>query len=197
VSGRDPERLRVIVHELRSPVAALAALAEAAEATTDLSLVRRFVELASAAVRDIERILSDPELLSLRLEQVDVATLAAAFAGQDVTVDAEGRRLVRGDPTRLRQAIANLVANGLRHGTRVTIHVTGEDGHVVVAVSDDGPGVDTEIDPFAHGTSGVGSTGIGLWLARGIVEAHGGSLELADAPDAGARFRLALPSASV
>jgi two-component system sensor histidine kinase BaeS len=197
VSGRDPERLRVVAHELRSPVAALASLAEAARATTDRTLLRRLVELASAAVRDLERILSDPELVSLRLEQVDVAALATAFAGPDVTVDGDGQRLVHADPTRLRQAIANLVANGLRHGTRVTIHVTGEDGHVVVAVSDDGPGVDTDIDPFAHGMSGAGSTGIGLWLARGIAEAHGGSLELADAPGAGARFRLVVPSASV
>ncbi len=197
MSGRDPKRLRVVAHELRSPVAALAALAEAAGATTDPTLVRRLVELASAAVLDVERILSDPELLSLRLERVDVAALAATFAGPGVTVDADGRRPVQGDPTRLRQAIANLVANGLRHGTRVAIHVTGEDGHVVITVSDDGPGVAAGIDPFARGTSGAGSTGIGLWLARGIAEAHGGSLELADAPGASARFRLVLPSASV
>ena len=69
------------------------------------------------------------------------------------------------------------------------------DGRVVVDVADDGPGLPDGLDPFARGTSGAGSTGIGLWLARAIADAHGGSLDLVGTGPGG-RFRLVLPSAS-
>jgi signal transduction histidine kinase len=92
--------------------------------------------------------------------------------------------------------LANLVANGLRHGTRVELDVTERDGRVVVDVVDDGPGLDPQLDVFARGTSGAGSSGLGLWLGREIAEAHGGSLEVVPGAEPGARLRLALPSAS-
>jgi two-component system, OmpR family, sensor kinase len=195
-AAADAERLRIVAHELRSPVAALAALAEAASATADEEVLRRVIALGIAAARDVERIVSDPELLSLRLEHVDVAQLAAAFAAPSVTVEARGEARLNGDATRLRQAIANLVANALRHGAHAVVEVTEADGLVVVSVSDDGPGVDATIDPFARGASGAGSSGYGLWLARAIAEAHGGTLEIDNAPGAGARLTLSLPSSS-
>jgi signal transduction histidine kinase len=67
---------------------------------------------------------------------------------------------------------------------------------VLVDVSDDGPGVDPELDLFRRGVSGAGSTGLGLYLAREIAHAHGGTLELVPVPGAGATFRLSLPCAS-
>jgi two-component system OmpR family sensor kinase len=178
-------------------VAALVALAEAAPAVQGVPERRRVVALAVAAGRDVERILTDPVLVSLRVEQVDVGALASSFADDQVDVSVRGRPLVDGDPTRLRQALANLVANGLRHGSRVAIDVRELDGRVVVDVADDGPGVEPAVDVFARGVSGAGSSGLGLWVARTIAEAHGGSLELAAEPGRGARFRLSLPSASV
>lgn len=191
------ERLAVVVHELRSPVAALAALVEAEPAIRDEAGRRRLLQLAVAAGRDVERILADPELVSLRLEPVDVGTLAAGFAADNVAVHVHGRPTTIADRTRLRQVIANLVANGLRHGEHVEIDVTDRDGDgVTVDVADDGPGIAPGIDAFARGTSTVGSTGIGLWLARAIAEAHGGSLELVPAAGRGTRFRLALRPAS-
>jgi len=66
---------------------------------------------------------------------------------------------------------------------------------VVVDVADDGPGVDPAVDVFARGVSGAGSSGLGLWVARTIAEAHGGSLELEDGHGPGATFRLVLPLA--
>ena len=185
-----------MAHELRSPVAALVALADAAPALRGPAERRRLLDLAVAAGRDIERILSDPELLSLRPVLVDVGGLVAGLAADRVVVTVEGRPEARADATRLRQAVANLVANGLRHGTRVEIQVTETDGEVVVDVTDDGPGVAPGLDPFARGVSGAGSSGLGLWLARAIAEAHGGSLVLVPGTEPGARFRLALPSAS-
>jgi two-component system, OmpR family, sensor kinase len=103
---------------------------------------------------------------------------------------------VDGDPTRLRQVVANLVENGLRHGSRVRLEVGENDGRVVVDVADDGPGVDPTVDVFARGVSSAGSSGLGLWIARTIAEAHGGTLELVTEPGPGARFRLSLPCAS-
>ena len=189
------ERLQVVVHELRSPVAALSALAAAAPTVPDAER-RRLLLLALAAARDVERILGDADVDSLRRERVDVGTLASAFRGAGVRVSVAGPALVHGDPTRLRQVLANLVANGLRHGTNVEVTVAELDGRVVVDVVDDGPGLDPAVDPFARGASAAGSTGLGLWLGRTIAEAHGGSLEHVPGTGPGTRFRLALPSAS-
>ena len=190
------ERLRILAHELRSPVAALTALAEAAPGASSPDERRRILELALAASHDIRRLLTDPALLSLRRERLDVAALALGLTGTGVRVSADGEAVVDADPTRLRQALANLVANGLRHGSRVAIDVREEDGRVVVEVTDDGPGVASGFDPFERGSGAAGSTGYGLWLARAIAEAHGGSLDLLPDGAPGARFRLALPRAS-
>ena len=191
----EPERLHVLCHELRSPVAALEALAAAAGSVTAPTERRRLVALAIAAGRDVERLVSDPDVVSLRLERVDIGALARALEAPDVSVGVHGDSHASADATRLRQALANLVENGLRHGSSVAIEVGEEDGLVVVDVTDDGPGLDPGLDPFALGSTGVGSTGIGLWLARAIAVAHGGSLEAGRAGP-GARFRLCLPRAS-
>ena len=190
----DPDRLRVVAHELRSPVAALEALAAAAPAVPKAERAR-LVALAVAAGRDVERLVSDPQLLALRPEPVDVGALARGLASERVVVTVAGNPRATVDPTRVRQALGNLVENGLRHGRTVAIEVEARDGRVVVDVADDGPGLEDGLDPFALGTSGAGSTGIGLWLARAIAEAHGGSLDPVGT-GSGARFRLFLPSAS-
>lgn len=193
--GPDAERLRVVAHELRSPVAALAALASAAPGVPPAER-GRLVELAVAAGRDVERILSDPDLLSLRPERVDVARLVRGLAADHVAVSVVGSPEAYADPVRVRQALANLVSNGLRHGTQVRIEAREVEAGVALEVSDDGPGIDPAAEPFARGVSGVGSSGIGLWLARAIAEAHGGTLELVPHAGRGARLRLCLPSAS-
>jgi signal transduction histidine kinase len=191
------ERLALLVHELRSPVAALAALAErAAGGDLPTPVVQRMLSLALAAGRDVERLLSDPDIHSLRPETVDARDMLAPFAGPRVAVSSEPSDL-ECDPTRLRQALRNLVENGLRHGSAVMMDGRRDGERFVIDVSDDGPGVAPGIDPFQLGVSGAGSTGYGLWLARGIAEAHGGRLELrADDSARGATFRLSLPLAS-
>jgi signal transduction histidine kinase len=190
------DHLALVSHELRSPVAALTALAEraAGERLPD-DVLRRLVALALAAGRDVERLVSDPQVLSLRQAEVDLADILAGVARPGVSVNARSLLLVC-DPTRVRQAVANLVANGLRHGTAVNVEARREADYAVVLVRDDGPGLDAAVDPFAQGVSGAGSTGYGLWLARAIAEAHAGSLELTSSPGEGAEFRLCLPLAS-
>jgi signal transduction histidine kinase len=189
------ERLALLAHELRSPVAALDALAARASgpALPD-GVLERIVELGIAAAGDLVRLVSDPELLSLQPVTVELGDLLEGVAAPEVHVSVEPATLVC-DPTRVRQAVGNLVANGLRHGARVTIDARPDGDRVSVEVRDDGTGVEAGVDPFARGVSGAGSTGYGLWLARAIAEAHGGALELVSPPGQGAAFRLSLPLA--
>jgi signal transduction histidine kinase len=186
------DRLWLLVHELRSPVAALDALAAAARVLPATGLVR-IAELAAAAGRDIERLLSDADVLSLRPEEVELGSLLESLAQPGVTCSAESVSVIC-DPTRIRQALANLVGNGRRHGTAVTVTGGRRDEWIVVDVTDDGPGIEPGIDVFGRGVSGVGSSGYGLWLARAIAEAHGGTLTLESTPGLGATFTLSVPS---
>ncbi len=187
------DRLALLAHELRSPVAALAGLAERADPELPAATLRRMLTLAVAAGRDIERMLRDYDVLSIQPVRVDVQELLAGVARPRVTVQAESVELVC-DPTRVRQVLANLVDNGLRHGRSVTVDARRDGDVLLVEVSDDGPGVARDVDPFERGVSGAGSTGYGLWLARAIAEAHGGRLALhPDRRARGATFRLSLP----
>lgn len=112
------------------------------------------------------------------------------------------------DEPKLRQAVDNLVANALkfvRKGGKVRIDASIEDATsrapvVVLQVSDDGPGVPPEeraliFDRYRQGARGrsAGGAGLGLAIARGIAEAHGGGIEVVDSPLGGAAFRLRVP----
>jgi signal transduction histidine kinase len=186
------ERLTLLAHELRSPVAALTALAERGRASLRPGVAARMLALALAAGRDVERLLTDRDLLSVRPVELDLGELLTGLAQPRVAVAATSTQ-VRADPTRLRQILGNLIANGLRHGEHVTLNTRVGTTAVEIDVEDDGPGVDPRRDPFAKGESGSGSSGYGLWLARAIAEAHGGRLELTSSAGQPARFTLALP----
>ena len=212
-SGLDGGRLAVLVHEVRSPVAALSAVAEAARESawddanaTGSGLVR----LALAACRAIERLLVDAAVASVRLERLDLGSLvrdavaAHAVGGGDVVAE-EGERdlVVDGDPVRLRQVLDNLIVNALAYGdaTRVTVRASRSGETVRVTVSDAGPGIpERNLDRiFERGVQLDGSTrgsGLGLALARTIVEAHGGELTVDSTLGVGSTFTIALPASS-
>ncbi|HEX2705473.1 MAG TPA: PAS domain-containing sensor histidine kinase [Candidatus Lustribacter sp.] len=111
------------------------------------------------------------------------------------------------DPDRLDQILLNLIENALRHGEgTVTLGSAIDPGHphidrppaVVITVGDEGQGIAEEDYPlifsrFWHG-SRRGSTGLGLYVVRGLVEAHGGQASVGRAPGGGAEFRFTLPS---
>ncbi len=115
---------------------------------------------------------------------------------------------VRADPQKLRQALDNLVANALKFtpkGGRVRLRVwrdrsaTGQ-GAVQFEIADTGPGIPeaeraTIFDRYQQGSRGraAGGAGLGLAIARGIAEAHGGSIEIATGDLGGAAFRITLP----
>ncbi len=112
--------------------------------------------------------------------------------------------VLQGDPSRIRQALENLISNAIEHGPEgvpVTVTVSTEhreDGDwAIVAVRDEGPGIApsllaTLFTRFARRDKSTG-LGLGLYLAHGIVEAHGGALTVELQVGAGTTFRLALP----
>ena len=134
--------------------------------------------------------------------------VAAAELGQDeVQVRAsvpEPLPAIRGDRERLRQVLANLVDNAVKYspeGDEVQVIASTVDGKVRVEVSDRGPGIAREqqrliFEKFGRAKGSGKSlpgTGLGLFIARSIAEAHGGSLDVRSAPEHGATFTLALP----
>jgi signal transduction histidine kinase len=150
---------------------------------------------------------------SYSFEDVDLARLvrdsaAAAEHGQDeVTVEAVVREplpVVRGDRDRLRQVLVNLIDNAVKYsppGDRVSVKAEQSDSRVVIEVRDRGPGISREHQRLIFekfGRANVAEhakpgTGLGLFIARSIAEAHGGALEVRSAPGRGATFRLSLP----
>jgi signal transduction histidine kinase len=153
---------------------------------------------------------------SFSFSDVDLAELirdvaAAAEFGQDeVRVSAEVNGALphlRGDRERLRQVVQNLVDNAVKYspaGAEVRVNASADDGLVRVEVRDQGPGIPFEdqrliFEKFGRSSipgSAKPGTGLGLFIARSIAEAHGGSLEVDSAPARGSLFTLELPAAS-
>jgi signal transduction histidine kinase len=165
-------------------------------------------------VLDTSRI--DAGTFSYSFTDVDVGRLvedavATAAVGQDeVRVRASVKGPVppvRGDRERLRQIVTNLIDNAVKYspgGDEVEVVVRPDNGFVRIAVSDRGPGIPHDqqrliFEKFGRadvpGNSKPG-TGLGLFIARSIAEAHGGTLDVRSGPGAGAMFVLTLPVGS-
>jgi signal transduction histidine kinase len=151
---------------------------------------------------------------SYSFEDVDLAELvrdaaAAAAHGQDeVPVRAvvhDPLPRVRGDRNRLRQVLLNLIDNAVKYsrpGEEVQLEARSSDSRLLIEVSDSGPGVPAEhqrviFEKFGRvqvGDAAKPGTGLGLFIARSIAEAHGGSLAVRSHPEQeGATFTLSLP----
>ncbi|MEA2275631.1 MAG: hypothetical protein QOI62_2018 [Solirubrobacteraceae bacterium] len=132
------------------------------------------------------------------------AELGPMAEGHELIVETD-EAVVDGARDELYRMALNLMENALRHtpaGTRARARVAAENGEVVLSVQDDGPGVPPELrerifERFVRGTGDRGSSsGLGLSIVRAVAEAHGGTVELADAGP-GARFVVRLPRAPV
>jgi signal transduction histidine kinase len=223
LSALRADFVSLVSHELRSPMAAVIGAARTLQARwrelqpdqreAFLALIGDETTRLAALIGDVldtSRI--DAGTFSYRFGAVDVGaivqeTVAAAAVGQDeVSIVARVPDLpapIRGDPERLRQVFVNLVDNAVKYspaGQQVDVRVAQSDGHVVVSVSDRGPGIPSadqrlifeKFGRVSHGATKPG-TGLGLFIARSITEAHGGTIDISSAPGRGSTFTVTLP----
>ncbi|MFD8198634.1 ATP-binding protein [Streptomyces sp. NPDC003470] len=169
-----------------------------------------------AELLDISRI--DSGRLEVRRQPVDIGAAVGrhiqAYVAAGQPADRFLLRLGRplpalwADPDKIDQVLSNLIENAVRHGEgTVTIDITPaaspreeEDAGTSVTVSDEGPGIPEEsmnrvFTRFWRGSK-RGGTGLGLYIVKGIVEAHGGTITVGRAPGGGAEFRFTLPVAA-
>jgi signal transduction histidine kinase len=196
-----------VAHELRTPLGAIASLAETAQAdapdparSTFASIARRALECGEL-VGDLLTLARAGGSDSLDREPVDLAIVVRqvlrdrAVADDSIRVDAryESANLL-GDERRLRQLARNLIDNACAHArSRITIVVGVERGMAKLSVDDDGPGVPAELAPrlferFVKGPHSKGS-GLGLAISRWIAGAHGGEIAFTG----GSHFEVRLP----
>ena len=214
------ELVSTVAHELRSPLTSVKGFTATLLAKWDrfndeqkklmLQTVNsdadRVTRLISELL-DVSRI--EAGRLELRRQVVDLATVverdiaARVAAGED---EARFRVVKEGelpemwlDPDKMAQVVGNLVENGLRHGAgTVTITVTPSGDGAQVTVIDEGDGIPAEavgrvFTKFWRG-GGRGGTGLGLYITKGIVEAHGGTIEAGTASTGGALMRFTVPA---
>jgi len=169
-------------------------------------LVDRLLDVSRLSTRDLQ----------LEREQADLAEVArdvisryedmAAEAGSPIELKVAGAVVGYWDRSRMDQVVTNLVGNAVKYGAGapVTVSVsTGGSGYTRLIVHDEGPGIPPEhqeriFGQFERGgaSENLPGMGLGLWLVRRIVTAHGGTVTLDSRPGTGATFTVILPTSS-
>jgi len=206
--------LGIVGHDLRNPLSALVTTAQLLLRSEDLTpersrLVSRIFSNAERMKRIIEMLVDYARVrggqrVPLRRRPCDVSAIAESVA-EECEATQPGRVVRRGgtgdpsgewDPDRLTQALTNLVSNALDYappGTPVDLTWRGEEDAVVVDVANSGPPIPPEIlprifDPFRRGEDAESGKsqglGLGLFIAKALVSAHGGRIEVESAPGA-------------
>jgi signal transduction histidine kinase len=220
-TGDPTEAIQAVRHELRSPLTSLQGftkvLADRWDRVDDATKRDLFDQIRHDAHR-VSRLVS--ELLdATRLESgrlvlarrpTDLRELTARVVERvaltqpelDVTVGfAETFPEVPVDPDRIEQVLTNLVENAAKYASPTGIRVEGRSGgdRATIAVSDEGPGIPAVDLPhvfekfFRRDRSRPSGIGLGLWISRGLVEAHGGHLTVSSQQGQGSTFSLTLP----
>jgi signal transduction histidine kinase len=215
--------ISIVSHELRTPVALIKGYASTLrrdDAKWDKSTISDSLavieEEADRLSKMIDDLLDASRLQAggLSLNRADVSLpvlakrVAERFSTQNrkhtiVTDFPEKFPVIFADETRVEQVIINLVSNSLKYAPKGEIRISGRTRpeQVIVCVSDEGPGIEAKdlphiFDRFYRSTKAVKNTkgaGLGLYLARAIVEAHGGRIWADPKPDSGARICFSLP----
>lgn len=202
-------------HELRSPLTAIAAVAQAARAEAtqqsrvSFEAIARSALDASAIVSDLLTLARDPARRALQCEPVDLAAIVTTVARDSQPVaDARGVRLdvaaasaiVEGDERRLRELARNLLDNAIREARQVVSITSRRSGRLCeIVVEDDGAGIplaerDRVFERFYRRANDASGSGLGLAIVRWIASAHGGWVAVDQASSGGARFVAALPA---
>ena len=223
LSSLRADFVSLVSHELRSPMAAVLGASQTLlqrwrelapeQRESFLSLIAdetsRLADLVSD-VLDTSRI--DAGTFPYTFADVDLEELAreVAAAGELAQDEVRVRAVVRGplpvvhgDRERLRQVLINLVDNAVKSspaGGEVELKAAAGNGQILVEVTDRGPGIAREdheviFEKFGRAQGGLGrpGTGLGLFIARSITEAHGGALVVRSSPEQGATFTVTLP----
>ena len=224
LSALRADFVSLVSHELRSPMAAVIGAARTlqerwrtlapGQREAFLALIADETNRLAALIGDVldtSRI--EAGTFSYSFSDVDLGRLvedavATVSVGQDsVEVRAtvlEPLPTIRGDGERLRQVLSNLIDNAIKYspeGDVVEVEARPDDGVVRISVTDHGPGIPREqrgliFEKFgrADTPNAKPGTGLGLFIARSIAEAHGGTLEVRSRPQAGSTFELTLPA---
>jgi signal transduction histidine kinase len=212
---REQQFLADAAHGLRSPLATIASVAQAAQTDAaeervrdSFSLISKTSVDASGLIADLLTLARDPDARLLQLEPVDLGALAkqctrefeerARSRAMQFTVETDSA-IVNGDERRLRELMRNLLDNAFRHArTSVALRVRVVDTSAELRVGDDGSGIPQSerahiFERFASGSGHSEGTGLGLSISRWIAQAHGGTLAITDDSLPGATFVARIP----
>lgn len=198
--------LAAMSHDLRTPLTRLRLRAESiddqdlrARFTADLDEMNEMVRGALGLFRDLN---NDEAVEPVDLDAL-LRQLQAEFAetGGEILLKGSAGDPVLGRPKALKRCLANLLHNAIKYGVRA--HVEASDGPTVtLRIRDEGPGIPAEyleqvFEPFFRVESSrnrdTGGTGLGLCIARDVVQSHGGSVDLRNHPGGGLEVTLVLP----
>ncbi len=215
------EFLLVASHELRTPVANVGLQLQQLRRLLDRAAPPERVRTSTeSAIRELARLASlidalldaqNDRVLELALAPCDIAEIVgdvverqrayAELVGSRITVDVPSMMLVC-DRARIDQVLVNLVTNALKYGARhpIEIRAVRRETDLAIEVRDHGIGVADADAARIFGkferavpSGNYSGFGVGLYIARRIVEAHGGRIEVESAPAVGATFRVVLP----
>jgi signal transduction histidine kinase len=189
-------------HELKGPLVGILALLERSlDGRGDLDQLRRAERALSEVVRELDCLLLPPTGASLHTREVDLVDLTREaidrceleFGEARIVLHAADELTVRVDPAHLLSAITNVVRNALTYSDpaeKVEVTVERGSGASVIRVVDHGPGIPPEhlpslFDPFVRGHRGRArkhGTGLGLFIARRVIDVHGGTIDVESQP---------------
>jgi signal transduction histidine kinase len=224
IASAREEFTSIVSHELRTPVAGLLGFLQTTvdhwDEMTDAErrqavgraqqnadrLQQLTVDVLDTTGMESGQLDLDQEALDLGAVVEDAAATAReVHPGREVTVERDGEVVVDADAVRLRQVLANLVDNAAKSsppGSPIELTVRSVDGSAEVAVRDHGTGIAADdrervFEKFVRGRAGLTrGSGLGLYLSRQIVEAHGGTIWVADPEGPGALVVFRLPRAN-
>jgi signal transduction histidine kinase len=211
------QMIAIVAHDLRNPLSAIRSLSRGVLRRSDLPepLRGRLEQIEGAAARALEMIGSllvfsesrcarGIALAPVRVDLLPVCRavleeVGAAHPGRRIVLAAEGNCCCRCDPGRLAEVVSNLVCNAVVHGAPdgpVQVRLAGGDREVTLTVTNLGPSISPErmpalFEPFQGGRAR--GLGLGLYIVREIVTAHGGTVDAESHPTRGTSFRVRVP----
>ncbi len=199
--------LAALGHDLRSPLTAMRIRLELLDdeenrerLTAMVDEMQAMVEATMAFARGLA---TSEASVSLDIgELLHDLTAEVREAGGTARLDADGAATAKVRPTAIKRAFRNIVENAVRYGGAADIRVRGSGEVIEVSVSDDGPGLpedslESVFEPFVRLESSrsreTGGVGLGLAIARTIIQAHGGEIRMANRPEGGLCATITLP----